>query len=940
MNTPELLLNWVDVARKLLRESHRPVTENSESPIPKGVVFTRTFWDRLLVGVAPDTDLNDVWNWLSKLFGERWEKNRSHDDKSILLEAQGDSLPHLPVEVEELDANEVLEWRQVPFQPRFTPPRTAYFSKDESHPPKNFPPDQPPVLAFHSFKGGVGRTLCTLATTLAYTAHEKKVLLVDADFEAPGISFLYETRNPDLGFSMADLLTMLHADPKPSGDDAMASAKIGVLSQHLDNVFVLPCYRDLRDSVSLEIRPEHLIASTAHPPFFLGDILSRLGKELKVDVVIVDLRAGLSELSAPIIFDPRIKRILVTNASGQSIRGTQLVIQEIGKTLQINQWPTDNLPALILNQLPGTMLPNKDGSGGNQYFSDMLESINQTLEQAFSQPSAITDEDGQPITDEDGQPILAECAEEGISHTFLSYNEPLASLSGSWEDALKTIQQSLVPQKIWDKLQLWLPATSSPITYALPEASLDDRRILLRDFAGKFVYADGTFEATDKDISFLAIQPLTNLAKDHTAKLPMVVSIGAKGAGKTYAFLNIARSRQWQEYVTKVDPKIRCNFNAPVFPLLWSKNTDLEEMQQLCQACQQQLGLTPSSAPFDLPKEVSRFKGKDIFAWRDFWANAIAQSLGKTSTEQPFESLQDHINQRNQHIVILMDGLEETFPEFTTNRSQQLALRALLQEIPNWLRTLPGAPIGIIVFVRQDMVAHAIPQNRGQFVDRFKNYALRWTWDEALELVAWVCVNSRAIDNLWKDFNTLNDSERMERLRPLWGMKLGGDETNEAIANNWVLSVLSDLRGRIQGRDVVRFLSLAARESVNNTKTTDRLLAPTAMRQAIKPCSQEKVVEIGLENEPLKKIFSKIKEKSSGPSRLPTPCTYRELASRKLSRSDVELMEENGVIFFDEKKKEYHFPEIFRHGLGVEFAGYGRKKVLSLIRQVRNQGRF
>ncbi|MBF0141377.1 MAG: ParA family protein [Magnetococcales bacterium] len=932
MSTPELLLNWVDVARKLQRESHPPDTENSEPPLPKGVVFTRTFWDRLLVGVAPGTELNDVWGWLSKLFGKRWKETKNHDDKTILLEAQGDSLSHLPVEVEELDEEEVREWRQIPFQPRFTPSRTSYFSKDKNLPPENFPPGQPPILAFHSFKGGVGRTLCALATTLAYTAHDKKVLLVDADFEAPGISFLYETRNPDLDFAMADLLTMLHADPDPNGVDAMASAKKGVLSQHLDNVFVLPCYRDLRDSVSLEIRPEHLVASTAHPPFFLGDTLSRLGKELKVDIVIIDLRAGLSELSAPFLLDPRIKRILVTNASGQSIRGTQLVIQEIGNTLKNNQWPTGNLPALILNQLPGTMLPNKDGSAGNHYVSDILESINQTLEQAFSQPSAITDEDGQPI--------LATNAEEGISQAYISYNEPLAALPGSWEGAMETIQQSLVPQKIWDTLQFWLPATGSYTINALPEASLDERRILLRDFAGTFVHAEGNSESASKDISFLAIQPLTNLAKDHVAKLPMVVSIGAKGAGKTYAFLNIARSGQWRKYVNKVDPELNCSFDAPVFPLLWSKNADQEEMQKLCHACQKQSSLTPSPVPFELSKEITHFKGKDIYEWRDFWANAIAQSLGATGTTQPFETLQTHLRHKDQRIVILMDGLEETFPEFTTNRSQQIALRALLQEIPNWLRTLPGAPIGILVFVRQDMVAHAIPQNRGQFIDRYKSYALRWTWEETLELVAWVCDNSRATDNLWKDFNTLNESERVERLKPLWGMKLGGDETNEAISNNWVLSVLSDLRGRIQGRDVVRFLSLAAGESVSNTKTTDRMLVPTAMRQAIEPCSQKKVEEIGLENEPLKKVFSKIKGKSSGSSRLSTPCTYKDLASRKLSALDVDLLEENGVLFLDEKKKEYHFPEIFRHGLGVERAGGGRKKVISLMRQVRNQGLF
>ncbi|MBF0628402.1 MAG: ParA family protein [Magnetococcales bacterium] len=941
MSAPELLLNWVDVARRLWKASH-PTDSDNAPPLPAGVVFTQTFWDRLLVGVAPDTELEAVWNWLSRLFGPRWEKQ----GPTILLEAQGEALSRLPVVVEELDEEETKEWRQIPFHPRFTPPRTSCFSRDRDEPPASFPADQPPILVFHSFKGGVGRTLCALATTLAYTAHNKKVLLVDADFEAPGISLLFEERRPDPDFAMADLLTMLHADPNPQGDNALASAKKGVSSQRLGDVYILPCFRHLQDSVSLEIRPEHLVSSTAHPPFFLSDILSRLGKELGVDLVIVDLRAGFSELSAPLVLDPRVKRILVANASGQSIRGTRFLLQEIGQALRINGWPLGNLPALILNQLPATMMPRKGESRGNESFHAILESINKTLEESFPQQSEwITDEGGTSST-QDEQPLALTSSEEGIAKVFISYNEPLASLSDEWESAMETIRDSLIPEKLWESLQLWLPVTSRPEiaqpTPATIDRTLDKKRELLRDFAGKLVTAEGTSQGDVKNMDFLPIIPLTNLANDHTAKLPIVVSIGAKGAGKTYSYLNIARSDSWKAFVSKTGND-RCTVSATLLPVLWSKNANSQEMLGIQEKSRKEIGLT-KRMPLELDRELSGFSSDNVYVWRDFWANAIAKSLlDPEGSAQPHETLMEHLRHSNQQIIAIIDGLEEAFPRFAQDANQQTALRALLQELPNWLRTLPGTPLGLIVFVRQDMVLHAIPQNRTQFTDRFKSYALRWTWEEALELAAWVSDKSSATEGLWnQDFSSLSEAERSTRLKPLWGYKLGKDESNEAVSNNWVLSVLSDLLGRIQARDVVRFLKLAARGSVNNVKSPDRLLAPVAMRGAIQECSKDKVDEIGQENDPLNEVFKKIRANDTGQSQgsLMSPCTFEELASRGIRKEQIELLEENGIVFFNDSEKKYYFPEIFRQGLNVERVAGARPKVVSLLRQARNPGRM
>lgn len=50
---------------------------------------------------------------------------------------------------------------------------------------------------------------------------------------------------------------------------------------------------------------------------------------------------------------------------------------------------------------------------------------------------------------------------------------------------------------------------------------------------------------------------------------------------------------------------------------------------------------------------------------------------------------------------------------------RRMALRTLLIDVPAWLRRLRNRSLGLVVFVRQDLVRAAIKQNLGQFLDRY-----------------------------------------------------------------------------------------------------------------------------------------------------------------------------------------------------------------------------
>ena len=75
-----------------------------------------------------------------------------------------------------------------------------------------------PVTAFHSYKGGVGRTLSLVSfvrNMIQEFQDSKKVLIVDGDIEAPGLTWLGQEQNGSVSISYLDILSIIGA----KGDD-------------------------------------------------------------------------------------------------------------------------------------------------------------------------------------------------------------------------------------------------------------------------------------------------------------------------------------------------------------------------------------------------------------------------------------------------------------------------------------------------------------------------------------------------------------------------------------------------------------------------------------------------------------------------------------------------------------------------------------------------
>ena len=218
----------------------------------------------------------------------------------------------------------------------------------------------------------------------------------------------------------------------------------------------------------------------------------------------------------------------------------------------------------------------------------------------------------------------------------------------------------------------------------------------------------------------------------------------------------------------------------------------------------------------------------------------------------------------------------------------------MLQDVPNRLKEIPDSPLGLLVFIRRDLVQAAITQNLGQFEKLYEPYKFKWDVERAVQLVVWICEQAKLpmAYPAAKSAQSVTIPEAVDLLVPLWGRKLGSDKSREARTAVYVMSALADFNDEIQARDLVRLLRFAAEKSERQTGPyADRVLTPTAVRSAVAPCGQKKIEEIQQENQPLKKPFEKLRSLPEPKRRLPFSAE-----SVGLTGEEIRLLEANGVI--------------------------------------------
>lgn len=194
-----------------------------------------------------------------------------------------------------------------------------------------------PRLAFYSLKGGVGRSTAAAVAAWHLAKQGRKVLVLDLDLEAPGLStaLLPEERQPEYG-----LVDWFVEDAVGQGDACLEQiVAASPLAQDLPGqIWVVPshgakpgdyfaklgrCYLNLspRDNVG----PEHWEQRMVR-------VIAALEQRQSPDVMLLDLRAGLPDLSAVPATDLGAEILLFALNTDQTWAGYRLLLEHWHRT--------------------------------------------------------------------------------------------------------------------------------------------------------------------------------------------------------------------------------------------------------------------------------------------------------------------------------------------------------------------------------------------------------------------------------------------------------------------------------------------------------------------------------------------------------------------------------------------------------------------------------
>ncbi len=875
-----LLYTWKDVERYLLLNRKRWGTT---------ILDIETYTDELVINLRKEEDKSFAEKILEELLGKKYDGI----EKKIFLDLQGEYLT-VGFDVQEDTKKSAV---MIPLFKNVLYQQSAYYSEllDKELPGV-------PVLAFHSYKGGVGRTLSLLAFVKAWSVLKdlkspKRLLIVDADIEAPGITWLTSGQE-EAAFSFLDLLEITQEKDHVEEVIEAAADRLSELTINIETDksmvehIVLPTYRYIEQLLDMYSSPESL-ALSYNKKYILAEVLSKLGERVDAEMVLVDLRAGLSEFSAPLLFDPRVKKYLVTSTSYQSVKGTELLLHQLSKGLPLDG--NSIVPEILLTM-------------GQEHVNttDMISQLVSVYDKYIS-------DENRSITDN----LVTELPFASELVHFESLQKIMKNLSGRdfYNNIEKIVRNSY--------------CAGSRQSQRADELTRETAVKRIHRLAERQITAEG-----NEALEVLMTEPVKNLIKRYRNSVPNTVIMGAKGSGKTFLYREILRKQSWEKFVAHMDKKSSGERSASsdedrifAVPLLASGNIGelheiLENAIENCNHFQMNHKIK-KSVYIDNRDSLSRYAREthDLLEWKEIWKHVILSTFHEAYDS--LEELDEALGRRGVRIVFLADGLEEIFLQTISSENEKNAVAALCRDVISEIM-IKYTHFGLMIFLRKDMARDCITVNFEQFYSQHSPMELQWSGTEALRLVIWLV--NQAVPGFYQEEAPIEMAPRevIDRtLQTLWGVKLGKPTSNEANSSRWILAALSDFNGQLQARDIIRFLAKAT-EDTGRPFYADRYLMPAEIKKAVSNCSIEKISEIRQEIKALEPIFDKLENAPSEKKILPF---YSDTFD--LTQAEEKVMKQEGYLRIENDK--HYLPEIIRHALKFKYGKGARPKVLSLL---------
>jgi MinD-like ATPase involved in chromosome partitioning or flagellar assembly len=680
---------------------------------------------------------------------------------------------------------------------------------------------KPFVTTFYSFKGGVGRStaLAFVANILATRGY--RVVMIDLDLEAPGLSFAHPVDIPDANVcGVLDYIYQRDLTPDedtPKIEDCIRQVNIPARGE----LYLIPAgaYDEgyIHRLADLDI---HALYQREKNP--IHQLLGDVKRSLEPDIILIDARTGFTEMGAVALFDQADLGIICFSPTKQSYAGLEWVVKAASKQRKYTGIP--DLRFLL------TPMPPVASAQQQEWLGRAADWITEN----WGVPKDTT-------VDE--------------LYYYVPYNPNITTLDSLFEEVPGAILDSYMP--VADVIRASLPERISRPTTG-PEVKIADKH--------QIILGELDFQSPNaQDMDSAAIPSLFQRTGDFPKFLQDRTWLirGAKGTGKTLLFRlfveqaenarKLARQYEDLRNVLFIPGHGRENLRSTLL-----KRESFEDYERavgpqnwtafwlnylLLQLAASLPGL--QTLPLDpfLQRVIGRQRRsqEEVLAWMKARTSILARALDE------LQMIDEWLGQRGQRVWVLYDELDSASSQKDLRRN---ALDALLEW---WLRSGPGLnTISPKILLREDIWAGLNFNNKTHYSSR--TILLRWDEENLWRLVlrqalstsptfAAIVRQQSAIELAHLDVSLQIDTLR-KGLYPLWGEQMG--RVKKSFTYNWVQKRISDYQGNRFPRSLILLLQHAVEIEKNtyDKNPYDTVLRPRSLINALPEVSEERVNDV------------------------------------------------------------------------------------------------
>ena len=759
------------------------------------------------------------------------------------------------------------------------------------------------TVTFYSFKGGVGRTTALTHVAWILAMRGRKVVAVDLDLEAPGLSTAFSL-NPQPTQGIVDYFYERSYLPEGVEPDISITQIFGEvrIPNATGRLFVVPAGSLNLDYISKvdDLRATTILDSGEN----LWSIFCReIQDQLKPDILLIDSRTGINQWGALSLLQAADEVIIFLFPNEQNRQGIEILLQSLKAfNLSINFVfsPVPDLSDVGITKVRKIWQPLLEGinneideneiTGNESDLDDALSEVENPLVIPYLQPIALAD--SYPVQGLlDYYTRIANLIDEETDE--IKRSTALTSAVHRWRiiESLKFPEVNAADPK--QDLSLLFQRTADF------ERFLDDTTCLVRGRKG-----------TGKTALYWLLLKHRNVAQQLAhGRLESAVCLSGHG--------RFRESRPSRDEFRVINQELG---NGETWEAFWRAYLLLRAFQEKC---------------FKFPRgkkgeKFSDFKNILNSLPGENWKYEHTQVLIQLSSEShlillatdALDIINEQAKKESKTLWFLYDDLDEDFPEKGEVRQQ--ALTGLFQLIQACdARRLTA--IRFKIFLREDIWSRLNFDNKSHFNGR--DLLLQWTRVDFLRLALRQANQSKDFKDLVDRFSPVEsidqaNEEAIDRaLELLWGSRRRRGSKAKYVSR-WVYERLTDSSGTTFPRSLSLLLQgakeqeLAYKGQTSVQPPTDRLLRAKSLDKGLEDASRERCDAIKEEYPDLRNFFDSLEAVSALPSKEELQQIWQETAAEVIPTFDefADFLGQIGIAQWREKEQCYGFADIYVYG--------------------------